>query len=274
MRAKSYFSAVTFLICLYNVRGAKTEFSKPDTSHTMTETFYGRVLARIHRDAYESVFLNVSSHLLAIMRDHGILEGTVVDLACGAGGWAGILVREGYRVFGLDISPAMIRLARKRAPGAIFACGSMVSIPYPRCDAITGLGESVNYLVRTSEVRGLFRRAYKALRRGGIFLFDLWEPPRSGTRIRRNVARVEDSWAVFADIEENGASRDVVRRITWFCRAGRNYRRGNELHRQRLYASGEIAGWLREAGFRVRCLRRYAGWCPGPRRAIVVARKP
>ncbi len=240
----------------------------------MAKTLYGRELARIHRDGYESVFLKDSSHLLAILRAYGIFEGTIVDLASGAGGWAGILVAEGYRVWGLDLSPAMIRLARERAPRASFTCGSMASIPYPCCDAVTGFGEPVNYLLRSEEVRWVFHQAYKALRSGGVFLFDLWEPPRFVGKIHRNVARVEDDWAIFADIEENAVSGLVVRRITWFCRAGRHYRRGNEIHRQRLYASVKIAGWLREAGFRVRCLRRYAGWCPGPRRAIMLARKP
>ena len=43
---------------------------------------------------------------------------TVLDAACGSGGHALWLARQGYRAAGADVSPGMIALARQKAVGA------------------------------------------------------------------------------------------------------------------------------------------------------------
>src|SRR4029078_5065734 len=81
---------------------------------------------------------------------------------------------------GIDISPSMIRLARRHAPAATFRVGSFLSVPLPQCAAVTSIGEVVNYAFdRRSGIRGLaqfFRRVFRALQPGGIFVFDIVEP--------------------------------------------------------------------------------------------------
>ena len=58
--------------------------------------------------------------MLTLLRRHGVPNGLVVDLGCGSGRFAAALGEAGYQVLGVDLSPAMIRLAKKRAPGARF----------------------------------------------------------------------------------------------------------------------------------------------------------
>jgi len=55
-------------------------------------------------------------------------EGLVVDLGCGIGHWALELNRAGYRVLGVDQSPAMIRLARRKAPASKFKAASFLAV--------------------------------------------------------------------------------------------------------------------------------------------------
>lgn len=51
-------------------------------------------------------------------------EGSIVDAPCGTGRLAGALLAAGYRVHGLDISDAMLRVARRRLQkyGPQFTC--------------------------------------------------------------------------------------------------------------------------------------------------------
>jgi SAM-dependent methyltransferase len=233
---------------------------------------YGLDLAYIHEQGYESLARSAAPALLGLLRAQGIRSGRVVDLACGAGLWARVLSARGYAVHGIDLSPAMIRRARARAPRATFACGSMTVVPLPPCDAVTAMGEAFNYLLRPAEVRGTFARVAAALRPGGLLVFDLLEPPKSTSM--RSPVRVEDDWALVARIEEDPARRKVVRRLTWFRRAGRTYRRGDAMHRQRLYTASEVAAWLRRLGFRVRVRRGLWGLAVPGRRAVLIARKP
>ena len=49
-------------------------------------------------------------------------------------------------MLGVDISEAMLKLARKRAPETRFKRGSLFRTRVPKCAAVTAIGECANYL--------------------------------------------------------------------------------------------------------------------------------
>ncbi len=235
--------------------------------------WYREDLAQIHDAGFGGFALGAAPGILEILRRNGIREGLVVDLGCGSGLWAGELVKANYDVLGIDISEAMISLARRRVPEAGFRVASVFETDIPPCDAVTALGEVLNYLFDPeAELSSLFRRAYDALSPRGIFIFDVAEPGQlpEGTT-NRGFTEGED-WVVLVEKKEDRGT--LTRRVITFRREGEHYRRSDEVHRQRLYRAAEIAGELRQAGFRVRTIRSY-GRYPLPRaHAAFVARKP
>lgn len=56
--------------------------------------------------------------VLNVLRKNGITKGLVIDLGCGSRSWASRLANSGYDVLGIDLSPHMIALARRRVPQA------------------------------------------------------------------------------------------------------------------------------------------------------------
>ena len=150
---------------------------------------------------------------------------------------------------------------------------SLFEADIPPCDAVTALGEVLNYLFHPeNDLVRLFRRVYDALVPGGVFVFDIAEPgqvPR-GTKTR-GFTEGED-WVVLVEKEED---RDTLtRRITTFRREGEHYRRSDEVHRQRLYRAPDIARYLRQVGFRVRTVRGYGRYRLRRAHAAFIARKP
>src|SRR5436305_1060377 len=101
---------------------------------------YAPDLAYIHDTGFTRFIRTATPGLLRILRRNGIRGGLVVDAGCGSGIWARELADRGYEVLGIDISAAMIRLARRHAPAARFQVGSFLSVPLPPCDAVTSLG--------------------------------------------------------------------------------------------------------------------------------------
>ena len=85
-----------------------------------------------------------------------------LGLGCGSGIWAERLSASGYEVLGIDISRAMIRMARKRAPRAQFRNESFLATKLPPCVVVTSLGECFSYLFDRRNtalgLRGLLRR--------------------------------------------------------------------------------------------------------------------
>ena len=78
--------------------------------------FYNEDLAYVHDQGFADTARNAALSVLQLLRAQKIKSGLVVDLGCGSGVLAERLIRAGYVVLGVDMSKAMLRLARKRAP--------------------------------------------------------------------------------------------------------------------------------------------------------------
>ncbi len=220
---------------------------------------YSDDLAYIHDVGFGEFSASAAPGLLEILKRSGISRGLVVDLGCGSGIWARALCDAGYNVLGVDVSRAMINLARRRAPRGTFHVESFFDADLPACEAVTSLGECFNYLSdgtnSPGRLRRLFRRVYKALRPGGVFVFDVAEPGRGGgPRLRHSEGA---DWAVLAEVDEDSRGHLLTRRITTFREKGKLYWRDHEVHRLRLYRRSAIAGELRRIGFKVRILNGY-----------------
>jgi SAM-dependent methyltransferase len=132
--------------------------------------------------------------LQAILAEIG--SQRVLDAACGSGGHALWLARQGYQVAGLDVSAAMIALARQKATEAgldvAFEVGELVHLPPlppslrwrgERCssplpgegpgerfDAVLCLGNSLPHLLTQNDLVAALRGIAAVLRPGGLFV--------------------------------------------------------------------------------------------------------
>ena len=223
-------------------------------------------LSYIHDVGFGGFPKSAAEGLLKILGQAGITKGVIVDLGCGSGIWAQKLSDAGYEVWGFDLSPAMIRIARKRVPGGKFQTGSYLKVTLPPCDAVTSLGECFNYRFdeknNLRELFRLFRRVYTALRPGGLFLFDMAGPGRGNVPPSRYWEG--KGWAILVSVVEDARKKQLTRRITTFRKSGRLYRRDQETHRLQLFERSEIKKQLRQAGFSVRSLPSY-GRLPLPK---------
>ena len=240
---------------------------------------YGEDLAFINDAGFSDFTIGTTPGVLVLLRRAGVRTGLVVDLGCGSGRWAGALGEAGYDVLGVDLSPHMIRLARKRAPGARFETGSLLSTKLPACDAVTAIGEIVNYRFDPKHSRGaltrLFRRVHAALRPGGLFVFDVAGPDRVPAEVPGQYWKEGADWSMHVEVDGNAHSRWMTRKIVCFRKnATGRYRRSEETHRLRLLDAAEVAAELETIGFRVRLQDSYGRFRLYPGMRAVVARKP
>jgi hypothetical protein len=119
-----------------------------------------------------------------------------------------------------------------------------------------------------------FSARYDALAPGGVFIFDIAEPGQIESGMPAKGFTEGKDWMVLVEKEEDQERAVLTRRITSFRKMGRHYRRSDEVHRQQLFKSTEVARELRRAGFRVRTIRSYGHYQLPPAHAAFVARKP
>ena len=238
---------------------------------------YGSDVAYIHDAGFLDLAAEATPCVIRLLKERGLDRGRVIELGCGSGATAASLSEAGHDVVGIDASRAMIALARSRAPAARFRVGSWVDAPIPECDAVLAIGEVLGYVGTASgtkaELRDLFGRVRSSLSPGGLFVFDLATPGRVPTG-EHSAFRAGDDWACLYTASEDREGRKLQRRITTFRRisGGATYRRSEEVHRLRLWPTGEIEEMLREAHFKVQLRRGYGGRSFAPGHRVFVAR--
>ena len=105
-----------------------------------------------------------------------------LDLCCGTGDFLCRINNEfASEAHGIDWSPGLVRLARKRARRTgqklVLARGDVLTTSFPQeCHLVTMNFDALNHLKQLGNWEALFKRVHKSLRRDGIFMFDVNSP--------------------------------------------------------------------------------------------------
>src|SRR4029453_3515154 len=111
--------------------------------------------------------------LRRLIRQHKAGARTLLELACGTGAILKILAKS-YEVAGLDVSPQMLSLARKKLPHVRFYRKDMVSFELAtKFDVIICVFDSINHVLNFTDWQKIFRNAARHLEKDGLFLFDI-----------------------------------------------------------------------------------------------------
>ncbi|HUJ42210.1 MAG TPA: class I SAM-dependent methyltransferase [Opitutaceae bacterium] len=225
----------------------------------MSTKFYGEDLAFLHDAGFTGFAAKAAPYILKRLRRRCEPGARVVEIGCGSGALTQHLTGAGYDVLAVDLSPAMIRLGRAKAPGAKFRVASWYDFAPPPCDAIVAVGECFNYMragtsAHTRAVDAFLRRAGAALRAGGLLLFDFLEPNAHRPR-HRTVRRSGAGWAILVEIAEE--RRIITRRISSIRFQVRRPRVSGEIHRQLRLSRRQLGRALQAAGFVVTFQGRY-----------------
>jgi SAM-dependent methyltransferase len=239
--------------------------------------WYNEDLAYIHDVGFRDYALKSAPGILEILTAHEISTGLIVDLGCGSGLLDELLDRVGYRVLGIDISPAMISIAKARVPTAEFQIESLFTAEISACAAVVSIGECLNYVFDDNcdrVLNDLFQRIYRALIPGGIFIFDVVTPGQvPAGEVVKNFTEGQD-WIVLVEKQEDITRQILTRRIITFRQIGELYRRSEEVHLQRLFAVEILATIVERIGFRVEIIDRYAQFQLPPARIAFILQKP
>lgn len=189
---------------------------------------------------------------LTWLHARGVTPQRALDLACGTGGATLVFAAAGISVTGVDRSPAMLRIARRRAQDAglvvTFVAADMRHLENvePVCvgcfELVTCFGDAINYLTDDDDLHRVFGGIRRALSPGGYAVFDM----NTGAAFARwnecdLVIFEDDDCLVYNRLAYYPATRLGVGRIVWFVRGDNAlWQRGEETHVERAWSDVEI----------------------------------
>lgn len=180
----------------------------------------------------------------------------LLDIACGEGTFAVEMAKEGLEVTGIDRSARMLELAQKKAKeekvAIDFVLGDMTRMKFDgNFDTATCWFDSMNYVLKNSDLKKVFSGVHAALEDGGLFIFDMntihglvtnWH---QSTYIQQNTDDIFEAHSTDYDFERNIATLEM----TGFVRKNDSWKRIKEIHTERGYTFEEIRKAFKSAGF-------------------------
>lgn len=231
------------------------------------EEWFGDDYLRIyqHRDESEA------EHAIELISSqlHGRDIRTVLDLACGAGRHSQALCERWWTV-GLDLSAALLRVARREAADTPYVRADMRELPFmaESFDLVVNLFTSFGYFDDDHEHARVLTCLHTAMRQGGMLVIDFL----NAGQVRRNLVphdrRVENGITIEQSRIISPDSRFVEKKIRLRER-GREY-----VERVRLLSAGDLERMLEGARFEVvHCFGDYTGntWSENSPRTILFA---
>ena len=198
--------------------------------------YYDKYMRHVDYDKWVKKILDIYSlHSSSKLTD-------ILELACGTCNVSQKLVGMGYKVTATDRSMQMLKYAEQK-PNAPKLYLSVMTDPLPEAsyDLILLVFDSINYLLEYTDVSTLLSNISIALKKGGLFIFDISTYKNSSDNFD-DYTHVDDSinHCLIHRAEFDHIKRLQKTRITIFQKQDNHYFRMDEEHIQKVYYVHEL----------------------------------
>ncbi|MHB8612399.1 MAG: class I SAM-dependent methyltransferase [Candidatus Dormibacteraceae bacterium] len=228
----------------------------------MPERMYGKS-ARIYDLLYVGTGIKdykaETADLRRVIEESNPTARTLLDVACGTGAHLAELRRR-YEVEGVDLSHAMLAIARGSVPGIPLHQADMRTLDLGRTfDVVICLFSSIGYVTGPGELQSTVARLAAHLAPGGVLILDGWIRPdawRDGFRPEPEIARDDEVLVVrLASSRRDGLITELDMHHLVQTTEGVDYFK--EHHRLALTPTSDYVAAVERAGLTARVIPDY-----------------
>ncbi len=196
-------------------------------------------------------YVQWADYYMRLLQTHDAKAARIVECGCGTGSLTRHFAKW-YHVTAIDCSEDMLQIACDK----LADCPNVqLSLQDMRCfqshgeqDAVLATCDAVNYLLNEDDVLNFFHSSYKALKTGGMLLFDISTPHKLFC-VLPGVPWVDDAEDL-SYIWHNEVEDSVLHMyLSIFCKDGDVYHRIDEEQTQTCFPKERYIAMLTQAGF-------------------------
>ncbi|MDY5730668.1 MAG: class I SAM-dependent methyltransferase [Eubacteriales bacterium] len=208
-------------------------------------------------DVYDTLMQDVdyatwANYYISLLQTYAPQAKNIMECGCGTGALTQYFAEQ-YQTQALDISAEMLQIAynKMREAGAKVAFSNQDMRKFAThkpLDAVLATCDAVNYLTQAKDVEAFFTSANKALKAGGLLIFDVSSPYKLYTLLPsmpwvRTDENISYIWQNF--VEE----QILYMQISLFIKENGHYIRMEEEQQQCCFSQKEYTVMLQNAGF-------------------------
>lgn len=249
----------------YDKLGKQIQMNKEDnTKSEGNYLLYSHYYDLLYQD---KDYKGEAKYIIRLLKKHGANLGSALELGCGTGKHAKLLVDYGFdTVTGVDLSEGMIEEAKVHHSTYVrnkqlkFYQSDVRDVNIEgkdSFDVVLSLFHVVSYQIKTDDVLKEFAMAAKYVKKDGLFLFDVWYGPavmsvKPETRVKHMESeKVKVMRIAKSDLfpEENKVHVNYEVFITDKETGKMTYTK--ETHPMRFYFTPELKYYLEQSGFQL-----------------------
>jgi len=212
----------------------------------------------------ERYFRSVRRLLIEIMERYPATAKTHLDVCCGTGLAMPFFTSRGFVSTGLDISPVMLNVARKRAKRLVG--GDTRALPFRAAfSRITCLYDSLNHLLDPQDLVTAFSEIASVMNDESLFIFDMNHPEIYPEVWGMKEPFIDEGRDFHLEIATTYRRRELLGRalVTGWAIVNGERIKIRERHTQRCYEREEIVAALEEAGLDPIEMQEFDPWTEG-----------
>lgn len=227
--------------------------AKPESKpYTEFAEIYDRIMSGVDYEAW-------ADYIEQLLEVYGKNPRSLVDLACGTGNSTLPFARRGYRIAGVDISAAMLEVARRKVGRDGYQAGfyeqDLCTLELPdQYDLALLFQDGLNYILSERQLALALAQIFKALNPGGLFIFDLTRPRlRCGQENSGPCLVDQEDLTLILESGYNGKEDLWSSRLTVFQRVENGlFRKFEEKHKEKDHNPDLVVKLLKDTGFVIR----------------------
>ncbi len=215
---------------------------------------YNRFSEIYDRLTFDIDYPSYADNIDRIIKKNELEDPYILEMGCGTGNLTRELAKLDYSLLAFDNSMEMLNIAFPKLVDfskVNLIYGDIRTFDFDNnYDVIVSLLDVINYFTDEKDLRRLFENAYRGLRPGGVFIFDINSYNKLKEVLANNTYVYEYENIFYS--WENKMEGDLVHfYLNFFIRTeDMTYERIRESQTERYYSIDYIEGLLREVGFK------------------------
>jgi SAM-dependent methyltransferase len=175
----------------------------------------------------------------------------ILDIGCGTGNHANLLAKKKFFIVGLDKSPEMIDMAKKKFKKVLFTNDNRsLSIKFDICYSFFHV---VSYLKNNNQLNAFFNYASTKLDKDGLFIFDYWfkpavllDPPEEKIKYLKKNYKTYIRFTQFQHFKKFNIIKIL---FNFFILSKKKIKYFTEIHEMRYYEIKQLNFYLKKNNF-------------------------